>query len=116
MPRVSLSGQKFGLLTDLELITYVPDDGLHIHVHHRKGAQELPAHELPFVLLDDVLEALSGHSIRQIVEADAKAIARKNQDRILVTIERWLENHNGYSFRYGRPPRISSKDLERAFR
>jgi hypothetical protein len=111
MPRASPGGQKFGLLTDLELITYVPDDGLHIHVHHR-SAHELPTHELPFILRDDVLKALSGHTTGEIVEADAKAIARKNQDRILVAIERWLENHKGYSFRHGRPPRIRSKDLE----
>jgi hypothetical protein len=111
--RTSSGGQTFrGFVSDLELITYVPDDGLHIHVRCRKGMREPPERELPFVLDDVALKALSDRSAGEIVEADARAIARKNEDRILAAIERWLEDHGGASFPAAGPPRIRSDDLD----
>jgi hypothetical protein len=111
--RTSSGGQPFrAIVSDLELITYLPDDGLHIHVRCRKGMREPPDRELAFVLDDQALKALSDRSASEIVEADARAIARKNEDRILVAIERWLESHGDASFPAAGPPRISSEDLE----
>jgi hypothetical protein len=111
--RMSSGGQTFsGFVSDLELITYLPDDGLHIHVRCRKGMREPPDRELAFVLDDEALKALSDRSASEIVEADARAIARKNEDRILVAIERWLEIHGSAPFPAAGPPRISSEDLD----
>src|SRR5262245_18858278 len=111
--RISSAGQTFrGVVSDLELITYLPDDGLHIHIRCRKGMREPPERELPFVLDDEALKALSDRSTGEIVEADARAIARKNEDRIRAAIERWLEDHGGASFAAAGPPRISSDDLD----
>jgi hypothetical protein len=96
----------------MELIVYVPDDGLHTHIRCRDRLASTDNEiELPFVLGDKALNALGDRSKREISEADAKAIARKYETRILVAIERWLENHIGASFPSGSPPRISAKDL-----
>jgi hypothetical protein len=111
--RTSSAGQTFrGVVSDLELITYLPDDGLHIHIRCRRGMREPADQELAFVLEDEALKTLSDRSTGDIVEADARAIARKNEDRILAAIERWLENHGGASLPGAGPPRISSEDLD----
>jgi hypothetical protein len=45
--RTSSAGQTFrGVVSDLELITYLPDDGLHIHIRCRRGMREPADQEL----------------------------------------------------------------------
>ena len=101
------------VLSGPELIAYVPDDGLHIKVRYRDDQLVPPEDnefDLAFVLDTETLNALNDRR-KVTTEADAKAVALKNESRILAAIDRWLRKY-GPSYPRGGPRRIRAEDLD----